>query len=275
MHQQAIATIEAVRKNAPLVHNITNFVVMQVTANSLLAAGASPLMAHAPEELEDLLNIASALVLNIGTLSKEWINSMAQAGAYAHSKKIPVVLDPVGAGASRFRTQSAHHLVESTNPDIVRGNASEIMALASAVCGTSAARSKGVDSLNTADEALQSAVNLAQSVGCVVSVSGERDCITDGKTFVRVHGGTPMMTLVTGLGCSATALTGAYAAGALASGNTILVGAVTAMAVMAEAGDRALIGCKGPGSFLPAFLDALYTLDPEAVARHIHLAPSL
>ena len=145
MQDQVLAAVEAVRQKSPLVHNITNFVVMQVTANALLAAGASPLMAHEPEELDDLLSIASALVLNIGTLDKAWIASMRQAGELAGRRRVPVVLDPVGAGASRLRTETALTLLNETRPAVVRGNASEIMALSPHLTGDEAT-TKGVDS---------------------------------------------------------------------------------------------------------------------------------
>lgn len=259
MQDQVLAAVQAVRQKCPLVHNITNFVVMQVTANALLAAGASPLMAHAPEELDDLLSIASALVLNIGTLDKAWVASMQQAGELANRHQVPVVLDPVGAGASRLRTESALALLNAVKPAVVRGNASEIMALAGEAGAT-----KGVDSTRSSSEAEGPARVLARQFGCVVSVSGEEDMITDGNTVILVRGGSPMMTLVTGLGCSATALTAAHVAVA----STPLMGAAAGMAVMASAGEKAARSARGPGSFLPLFLDALYALDPrDAVAR--------
>lgn len=259
MQDQVLAAVRAVREKAPLVHSITNFVVMEVTANALLAAGASPLMAHAPEELDDLLSIASALVLNIGTLDKTWLASMQQAGELANRHKVPVVLDPVGAGASRLRTGSALALLNAIKPAVVRGNASEIMALAG-----EAGTTKGVDSTRSSGEAEGSARALARQFGCVVSISGEEDMITDGDAVILVRGGSPMMTLVTGLGCAATALTAAHVAVA----STPLMGAAAAMAVMASAGEKAARTAQGPGTFLSLFLDALYALDPrDAVAR--------
>ena len=206
MQDQVLAAVEAVRQKSPLVHNITNFVVMQVTANALLAAGASPLMAHEPEELDDLLSIASALVLNIGTLDKAWIASMRQAGELAGRRRVPVVLDPVGAGASRLRTETALTLLNETRPAVVRGNASEIMALSPHLTGDEAT-TKGVDSTRASHEAETAARDLAARLHCVVSVSGEEDLITDGDSAWLVRGGSPLMTLVTGMGCSATAVT--------------------------------------------------------------------
>ena len=133
--------LEEVRRQAPLVHNITNYVVMNTTANALLAVGASPVMAHAPEEVEDMVDIASALVINIGTLSEPWIESMLKAAKRAQKKGIPIVYDPVGAGATPYRTRTIHELIQAAAPSILRGNASEIMALAG-----DAAKTKGVDS---------------------------------------------------------------------------------------------------------------------------------
>lgn len=256
--------VRAVRADSPLVHNITNYVVMEVTANVLLAAGASPLMAHEPEELDDLLAIASALVLNIGTLDKGWIAAMERAGRAAARLGKPVALDPVGAGASRLRTETSLRLLESARPKVLRGNASEIMALAPAESGP--AFSKGVDSTNASFEAAPAAAWLAQKYGCVVSVSGAEDWITDGRSTLLVKGGTPLMTRVTGMGCSSTALTAAC----LAVTASPLAGAAAAMAMMAAASNRAAVTAKGPGSFLPAFLDALYDLDPAEAAACAH-----
>ena len=212
MKQQITDAIRAVYENVPLVHSITNFVVMQVTANALLAAHASPLLAHAAEEMDDLTNIDSSLVLNIGTLDPSWLDSMELAGKLMKKKGKPVVLDPVGAGASGLRTRSALRLLDLVRPDILRGNASEIMALAAEIRSADKVATKGVDSRNSSDEALDAAHELARRFGCVVSVSGERDLITDGSADLVVEGGSPLMPLVTGMGCSASAVTGAYAA---------------------------------------------------------------
>lgn len=270
MQEQVQKTVEALRIKAPLIHNITNYVVMEVTANALLAAGASPLMAHAQEELEDLLGIASALVLNIGTLDEKWVASMTMAGKIALAKGRFVVLDPVGAGASAFRTKTALQLLTECQPSVVRGNASEILALAIGMGLTKnmVAHSKGVDSTNTVGEAQEAALALSRACGCVVSVSGAEDYVTNAGPAARmalIHGGSALMPLVTGLGCTATALTAAY--GAVAP--DAFTGAVAAMAVMAEAGAKAGAQAQGPGSFLPYFLDALYTVDAKAAASRI------
>ena len=271
MKDQIIRAIEAVRAASPLVHSITNFVVMNVTANALLAAHASPLMAHAAEEMDDLTDIDAALVLNIGTLDPVWLDSMELAGKLMRAKGKPVVLDPVGAGASRLRTEASLRLLDMVRPQIVRGNASEIMALAAEMRRTerlpspaASSSTKGVDSLNDSREAVDSARFLASRFSCVVSISGQRDFITDGQTVLTVEGGSPLMPLVTGMGCSASAVTGAYAACA-----SPLIAAAAAMAVFASAGARAAEKASGPGSFLPHFLDALYTVDAHDAASRV------
>ena len=267
MKAQILNAIRAVYDSVPLVHSITNFVVMQVSANALLAAHASPLMAHAVEEMDDLTDIDAALVLNIGTLDPAWLESMELAGSLMKKKGKPVVLDPVGAGASGLRTRSALRLLDTVRPDILRGNASEIMALAAEIRSADKVTTKGVDSRNSSDEALDSARALAERFGCAASVSGERDVMTDGRSSLVVEGGSPLMPLVTGMGCSASAVTGAYAAVC----PDRLIAAAAAMAVMASAGEKAGARAKGPGSFLPAFLDELYLLDPEDAASRVRV----
>ena len=272
MKTQIIRTIRRVRETAPLIHSITNLVVMNVTANALLAAHASPLMAHAPEELDDLTDIDSALVLNIGTLDPAWLESMELAGKLMRAKGKPVVLDPVGAGASRLRTEASLRLLDMVRPQIVRGNASEIMALAAAIRraerlpSAAAPATKGVDSLNDSRDAVDSATLLAERFGCVVSISGQRDFITDGKTVLAVEGGSPLMPLVTGMGCSASAVTGACAACA-----EPLIAAACAMALFASAGEKAGAKAAGPGTFLPHFLDELYAVDEADAAERVRV----
>ena len=254
--------VEAIRKSSPVVHNITNYVVMNSTANALLALGASPVMAHAEEEVAEMVGIASALVINIGTLSKEWIKSMFKAAEAAREKGIPVVLDPVGAGATSFRTGTVRGLVGAVRPAIIRGNASEIMA----VCGDQA-RTRGVDSSEASHDALAAASSLHETWGSVVCVSGATDYIVGGGVPVRVHNGHPMMTRVTGLGCTASALCGAFAA---VTPDRVRA-AAQAMVVMGIAGELAAEGAEGPGSLQVRFLDALYNLTADQIARRIRL----
>ena len=251
-HAATVWTLLAdLRQRRPLVHNITNFVVMNSTANALLCLGASPIMAHAEEELEELLGLAGALVLNIGTLSPHWIASMRLAARLAAERGLPLALDPVGAGASRLRTATSLALANVGKPAVIRGNASEIMALAGAAGAT-----KGVDSTHGSDAAEEAARNLARTYGCVAVASGAVDFITDGARDVRVSGGSPLAPLVTGMGCAATAVVGAF----LAVARTPLAAALAGMGVMKVAAEIAALNAAGPGSFEPAFRDALHNL---------------
>lgn len=250
--------LKQVREKSPLVHNITNYVVMNNTANALLSVGASPVMAHAVEEMEDMVGIASALVINIGTLSKKWVDAMLIAGKTALQRNIPVVLDPVGVGATPYRTQVAQQIIEECKPTIIRGNASEIMALYN-----SKETTKGVDSIAKSDDALESAKLLAKETNAVVVISGEVDYITDGNQVAKINNGSPMMARVTGMGCSSSALVAAFAA----SESDQFTAAASAMAVMGISGQLAVELSKGPGSLQVNFLDILSTLDEQDIAK--------
>jgi hydroxyethylthiazole kinase len=251
--------LRRVRAQAPVVHNITNYVVMNTTANALLAVGASPVMAHAPQEMEEMVGIASALVLNIGTLSDAWIEAMLLAGRAARRRGIPIVLDPVGAGATSYRTSTAARLLAELSPTIVRGNASEIRALCS-----EAAATRGVDSIHGTEESLAAAHALSEQHGCVVSMSGDVDIIVSGASIARVRNGVPIMTRVTGMGCTASALTGAFAAVA----SSPFLGATQSMVVLGVAGELAAQRAGGTGSFQVHVLDALSALAPEDLEQH-------
>lgn len=257
--------VERIRAEAPLVHNITNYVVMNTTANALLAVGASPVMAHALDEVEEMVGLARALVLNIGTLSPPWIEAMVRAGRAARRKGIPVVLDPVGSGATALRTATALRLLEEVSPTIVRGNASEIASLAPASGSAGpAGRTKGVDSTRRSEETVDMAHALAGRRGCVVAVSGPTDVIVGGGRVVRVRNGHPMMARVTGLGCTATALIGACAA----VNPSALQAAAHGLALNGIAGEIAAERAGGPGTLQLYLLDALYDLtEAEATAR--------
>jgi hydroxyethylthiazole kinase len=245
--------LAVLRTERPLVQNITNFVVMNTTANALLALGASPAMVHSSEEVEDFVAISRALVVNIGTLSPDWVASMKLAVARAGAAKIPWVLDPVGAGATPYRTKVSLELA-ARRPAVIRGNASEILALA----GASGAAPKGVDSTASTDQALGAARALAQSMKTVVAVSGAIDVITDGTRTTSLHDGHPMMTLVTGMGCVATALIGAFCAVA-----PPFEAAVHGLGVLGVAGARAAEDAAGPGTLGVRILDELHGFDPK------------
>jgi hydroxyethylthiazole kinase len=229
-------------------------VVMNVTANILLAAGASPVMAHAENEVEEMVSFARALVLNIGTLTDDWVDAMIKAGKKATSLGVPIVLDPVGAGATELRTKAAQRILTETRVSVIRGNASEILALSG---GTS--KTKGVDAADSVESAATQALRMAQELEVPVAITGPEDFITDGKRVLRVANGHPLMSLVTGTGCGATAIVGAFAG----VDPDPVSAAATALAYYGLCGERAAKGADGPGSFAVRFMDALYRLTPE------------
>lgn len=251
-----IACLEDLRRRRPLVHNITNFVVMDISANALLSIGASPVMAHAVEEVDEMVALAGALVLNLGTLSSHWIEAMRMAGRQARALGIPVILDPVGAGATRLRTDTARLLIREVEPTIVRGNASEILALAQAGGAT-----KGVDSIHGSEQAREAAISIATASSTVVAVTGVEDFITDGRRQVRVANGHPLMTRVTGTGCTASALIGAFAA----VQPDPLIASLAALVVYGIAGELAARDAPGPGTYRTRLIDALDEVDATRV----------
>lgn len=257
----------ALKQQQPLVVNITNYVVMNNTANALLAIGASPIMAHSKDEMEQMLTIANALVINMGTLDKRWIKSMIFAAKVAVDKQLPLVLDPVGCGATDLRTNTARAICdiaqELQQKFIIRGNASEILALAGEQQQT-----KGVDSTDASDSAVDAAYSLQQQLGCEVVISGETDYVI-GKHRFSLKDGHVMMPQITGMGCSHSALTGAFAA---LNNDTDYSPGLVSTAVMGVAGKLAAQQAKGPGSFQVELLDTLYSLDAETLINELTLA---
>ncbi len=254
------ADVDRLRQLSPIVHNITNYVAMNINANALLAVGASPIMAHAREEMADMAAISNALVINIGTLDAEWIEGMLAAGRAMRELGRPIVLDPVGSGATPFRTQTAHRIIEECRPTIIRGNGSEIMSLVD-----SSVLTKGVDSSMSSDVALEAAKHLARTTGAVVVISGATDYVTDGERTETISNGSTMMTAVTAMGCTASAMVGAFAAINADS----LVASLHAMAVMSIAGERAAARSVGSGSLHVNFLDELYNITGEIAAQNV------
>jgi hydroxyethylthiazole kinase len=248
---KAAQDLEKIRENAPLVHNITNFVVMNSTANVLLAAGASPVMAHAENEVEDMVSLAGALVLNIGTLTDVWLRAMVVAGRKANELGVPVVLDPVGAGATGLRTAASQELLGVLDVAVIRANASEVLALAG-----NAEATKGVDSVHSAEEAAEVMPALAKELNCTIAVTGATDVVTDGEKTLAVTGGHPMMGYVTGTGCAATVVVGAF----LAVDKDPVQAAAGGLAFFGLAGARAGEKCPGPGTYWVRILDELYNV---------------
>lgn len=253
-----------IRKTAPLVHNITNLVVMNPSANILLALGASPVMAHSRKEVTDMAAMAGALILNIGTLAEQWIEAMLLAARAANQRGIPVILDPVGAGATRYRTQTVKQILSEVEISVIRGNASEVLCLAVADVKT-----KGVDSsLSLSDEIVDAAGAIARQHGCIVAISGEKDLITDGGRVLRVANGVPLMTRVTGLGCGLSAVTGAFCA---VDRDDRLAATAAAFGFYGLCGELALGISDRPGSFFVAFLDTLYTAGSVEIRDHVRI----
>ena len=258
---------EAVSAQAPLVHSITNLVVMNFNANALLALGASPVMAHAELEVRDMVGIAQALVLNIGTLEPDWIRAMKLALAAARERGIPVVLDPVGAGATPYRNAALAELLQTGAPTIVRGNASEIMSLAGL-----AVRTRGVDSAASSLEAVDAARGLARELGAVVCVSGADDHVVDASgRWATLSNGHPWMTRVTGVGCSASALVGAFAAVQPDAWRATLA-AMAHLGVVGEtAVERVQAAGAGVGRLQTELLDGLQLLERDDFLGRLRL----
>jgi hydroxyethylthiazole kinase len=260
--EKAAQNLSLIKQNKPLIHNITNYVVMNFTANALLSVGASPVMAHAAEEVEEMVAFAGALVLNIGTLSEEWIRSMIKAGKKASELHKPIILDPVGSGATSLRTRTARELIEQTEVTVIRGNASEVLSLKS-----EDAKTKGVDSVHAVEDAADTAGILATELGTTLAITGPVDLVTDGSRVVRILNGHPMMGQITGTGCVATAVTGAF----LAVDSDPVDAVVSSLGYLGLAGERAGEISSGPGSFQVAFLDALYSITPKELSESIRL----
>ena len=263
MIESVCSSLSKLRATAPLIHNITNYVVMNSTANTLLAVGASPAMVHSVEEVEEFAGLASALVINIGTLSPGWVAAMKLAADRAAGRPIPWVLDPVAAGATAYRTTVARALADR-RPAVIRGNASEILALAGAASGPT----KGADSTDSADAAIDAARALAQDRRTVVAVTGAVDYVTDGERLASVANGSALMTRVTGTGCAATALIAAF----LSVEPDPLAAATQALTVFGVAGEMAADRAEGPGTLQVALLDALHRIDSNDLARMARLS---
>jgi len=264
MKTKTVGFLSEIRTIAPLVHNITNFVVMNPSANILLATGASPVMAHSRKEVADMAAMAGALVLNIGTLTEKWIDAMVLAAEAANQRGIPVILDPVGAGATGYRTRTVKHILSEVSISVIRGNASEVLSLA-----VDDVKTKGVDSSLSLSEAIVDAAGaIARQHDCIVAVSGESDLITDGHRRLRVANGVPLMTRVTGLGCGLSAVSGAFCAVAR---DDLLAAVAGAFGFFGLCGELALGVSDRPGSFFVAFLDSLYSAGSVEIRKHLRI----
>ena len=253
----AATTLRTMRERRPLVHQITNYVVMNETANATLAIGALPVMAHAGEEVEEMVRLASSLVINIGTLSEPWVESMLLAGGAATARGIPVVLDPVGAGATAYRTATARRILDVVDVTVLRGNAGEVATLVGAQ-----AEVRGVESIVAGLDPADLAREASRRLGVVASVTGPVDHVSDGDRVLAVANGVSLLAAVTGTGCMSSALTGCFLA---AKPDEPLEAAAEALAALGVAAEVAAEGAGGPGTFHARLYDALYTLDPDTL----------
>lgn len=247
----------SIRKKSPLVLNLTNYVGMDLTANALLALGASPLMTEATEELEELLTLSQALVINIGTLNPSFVERATRATQLAKKYSKPTVLDPVGAGATSLRTATALSLLESETLTVVRANASEMNAILGG-----REKTKGVDSSLSSVQVIEKAKSFSLNSDTVLTVSGETDFVFQRGKSVSIKHGDPLMTQVTAMGCTASSLLGAF----LAVTPSPFEAALSTMAVMGIAGEKARKKAEGPGTFRVHFLDALAALGEKDFA---------
>jgi hydroxyethylthiazole kinase len=239
------------------VHQITNYVVMNETANATLALGALPVMAHAREEVEEMAAIAGALVLNIGTLSPHWVDAMVAAGKVANEREIPVVLDPVGVGATTYRTETARRILGEVKVTVLRGNAGEVATLVGVD-----AEVRGVESIDAGGDAAELAAQAGRALGLVAAVTGPVDHVSDGTRLIAVENGDAMLATITGTGCISSALTGCFLA---VNADRPLEAAAEALVALGVAGEDAAQSAKGPGSFHVGLYDALAALDPATL----------
>jgi hydroxyethylthiazole kinase len=256
-------SLRRLRDTKPLVHQITNYVVMNETANATLALGALPVMAHAQEEVEEMVGLAGALVLNIGTLSPHWVDAMLAAGRAANELGVPVVLDPVGAGATRYRTETAKRILDDVDVTVLRGNAGEVATLVGVD-----AEVRGVESIGAGGDPADLALRAARALGVVASVTGPVDHVSDGERSIAVANGDPMLAAITGTGCMSSALTGCFLA---VNRERPLEGAAEALVAFGVAGEDAAREAKGPGSFHVALYDALAALEPATLDERMRV----
>jgi hydroxyethylthiazole kinase len=256
------ATLGMIRERRPLVHNLTNYVVMNETANAILALGALPVMAHAREEVEEMVGLAGALVLNIGTLSEDWVEAMLLAGAAANERGVPVVLDPVGAGATAYRTRTAKRILDDVDVAVLRGNPGEVATLVGVE-----AEVRGVESVGGGGDPAALARDAARTLGVVASVTGAVDHVSDGERSAAISNGHELLAAITGTGCMSTALTGCFLAGK----EDAFEAAAEALVAFGVAGEDAAANAKGPGSFHVALYDALAALDPATLSARARM----
>ncbi|MDU5723097.1 MAG: hydroxyethylthiazole kinase [Clostridium butyricum] len=266
--QKVVELLNRLKNKKPLIHNITNYVTVNDCANILLAIGASPIMADDLKESADITSIASALVINIGTLNERTIESMIASGKKANELNIPVVLDPVGAGASSFRNETTKRILEEIKISVLRGNMSEIKFIAGLECETKGVDASESDLKSDSDEGVRVAKSLAKRFNCIVAITGVCDIVSDGEKSVTIANGTKMLSNVTGTGCMTTALVGGYL-GACETKEDLFIAAISGIVSMGICGEIAeeRAGSIGLGSFHMAIIDAVSNLDEEDLLK--------
>lgn len=262
LREKCVEILQRIRKTRPLIHHITNLVVTNDNANAMLAVGALPVMAYAEEEVEEMVSASQALVLNIGTLTKEVVRSAILAGKKANSLGIPVVLDPVGVGSTAFRTQSAQRILKEVQVAAVRGNLAEVASLLG-----KKARIRGVESVAEVQEISSLVKEAGRTLGAIVAVTGKVDFVSDGKRVIKISNGDFLLTKVTGTGCMATSLCGAC----VAVEKDVILAIVAALGFLGVCAEVAAMWSRGPGSFHYALFDAMYAVNEEEFAQRLQV----
>ncbi len=259
MFKTIIENLSAIKEKKPLVHHITNYVTVNDCANITLAIGASPVMADDEQEVTDMVSYAAALVLNIGTLNSRTVNAMLKAGQKAKNMGIPVIFDPVGVGATNFRSETAKMILRELSPTVIRGNMSEIKILA----GQNVVI-KGVDSVADSTDGVRIARELSEKLRCIVAITGPTDIVCSPDRLCFIDNGHPMLTDVTGTGCMTTSLIGAYCG----AGKDYFISTAAGIMTMGLAGElayRSLLPADGVGTFKQRLFDSVYCLTPEMI----------
>lgn len=251
-----------VREKKPLVHHITNYVTVNDCANITICAGGSPVMTDAKKDVVDMVSISSAVVLNIGTLNPETVESMIIAGQEANDKGIPVVFDPVGVGATKYRTDVAQSIMNKVKISVIKGNSGEI-----GVLSNTGGKVRGVDSVTDLENSMDSVRKLFNETGAIIAMTGETDYVCDSKTIFKLNNGHEYLECVSGTGCMVASVIGCYVAANEVTAESV----ASAISVFSIAGEIAAVDTKGPGSFKPKIFDALYNLTSDEVSSRIKL----
>ncbi|WP_339063362.1 hydroxyethylthiazole kinase [Tepidibacillus marianensis] len=251
--EQVIQAIKKVREKKPLIHHLTNLVVTNFTANGTIAYGASPIMANALEEVEEMVSVSNGLVINMGTITSDMVKAMLLAGKKANQVGVPIILDPVGVGATSYRTNTIFEMLEQFKPTVIRGNTAEMARLADVPWEI-----KGVDSVDDQEgDRLEIATRVAKKYRIIAAVTGKEDIVTDGKQVAFISNGHPILSEVTGTGCLVTALIGAT----IAAEENPLIATIAALTYYGFAAEKAAIVTEKPGTFAVQLIDEIYQLD--------------